>query len=38
MEQIARGGMSLMASKCGQDLDHCRGTPGNPGMVRISWR
>jgi hypothetical protein len=38
MEQIARGGMSVMKSSCGQDISHCRGTPGNPGMVRITWR
>jgi hypothetical protein len=26
-----------MKSYCGGSLSYCRGTPGNPGMMRITW-
>lgn len=35
--QIAAAGMSNMKSWCGNFICYCLGTPGNPGMVRISW-
>jgi len=36
--QIARGGASAIKATCGQDISHCRGTPGHPGLVKITWR
>ena len=34
---IAMGGMSNMKSWCGNFICFCLGTPGMPGMVRITW-
>lgn len=34
---IAMGGMSNMKSWCGNFICFCRGTPGMPGLIRITW-
>lgn len=36
--QIAKAGSNNIKATCGQDLSHCNGTPGNPGLIRITWR
>lgn len=37
--QIAMGGLSVMKAQCnGYICACCKGSPGNPGMVKIEWR
>ena len=35
--QVSGGGSNSMKSACGGGLCYCRGTPGKPGMMRITW-